>query len=94
MACFRVFISGRVQGVGYRYSTKEKAEALGIAGWVRNSPSGQVEAIIVGDSHQVDGMIAWFHEGPPAAKVTAVEAKEVEADEKGYQQFEGFEIRR
>ena len=88
MVCFRVLISGRVQGVGYRYSTRKKAETLGIVGWVRNLPNGQVEALIAGNSTQIDQMIAWFHDGPPAAKVAAVET-----EEQTPQQHEGFEIR-
>lgn len=88
MICFRVLISGRVQGVGYRYSTREKAKTIGIVGWVRNLPNGQVEATIVGSPDQVDQIMMWFHEGPTAAKVITVEA------EKGVPlQFESFEIR-
>lgn len=89
MVCFQVLISGRVQGVGYRYSTKEKAEMLEIVGWVRNLPNGQVESLIVGDSKRVEQMIAWFQKGPPAASVTAVDI-----EERVLQQFESFEIRR
>ena len=62
---------------------------LGIVGWVRNLANGQVEAVVVGDPTQVDSMMKWFYEGPPAAKVTAVEA-----EEKTLQQFEDFEVRR
>jgi acylphosphatase len=89
MVCFRVLISGRVQGVGYRYSTREKAKALGIVGWVRNLRNGQVEALIVGDRTQVDQLLTWFHQGPPSAKVTAVAVEERPA-----QPFESFEIQR
>lgn len=85
----QVLISGHVQGVGYRYSTREKAIALGIVGWVRNLPNGQVEAFIVGELESVDSMLAWFHDGPPAAAVTTVET-----EEKAPISFESFEIRR
>jgi len=89
MVCFRVLISGRVQGVGYRYSTREQAEALKVVGWVRNLPNGQVEALVVGDRTKVDQLLSWFHKGPPSAKVTAVEVEEQPA-----QPFESFEIQR
>ena len=88
MVCFRVLISGRVQGVEYRYSTKEKAQILGIVGWVRNLPNSKVEALIVGDHKQIESMMAWFHSGPPTANVSTVEA-----EEESPQQFESFEIR-
>ncbi len=89
MVCRRVLISGQVQGVGYRYSTREKAIALGIVGWVRNLPNGQVEALLEGELEQVDGMVNWCYGGPPAAKVTAVETQD-----QVHQGFETFEIRR
>ncbi|MEM9090820.1 MAG: acylphosphatase [Cyanobacteria bacterium P01_F01_bin.53] len=86
--CLKVWITGRVQGVGYRYSTREQATALGLVGWVRKLPDGRVEAMIQGDRTQIERMIEWFHSGPPAAKVTAVETKE-----QTQQQFQTFEIR-
>ncbi len=88
-ACLRVLISGRVQGVGYRYSTRERAIALGIVGWLRNLPDGRVEALIAGETAQIANMVEWFHNGLPTAKVTAVET-----EEQTLQQFETFEIRR
>lgn len=88
MVCFRVLISGQVQGVGYRYSTKEKAQTLGIVGWVRNLSNGKVEALIVGNHRQIESMMAWFHIGPPAASVSTVEA-----EEENTQEFKSFDIR-
>lgn len=67
-----VIISGRVQGVGYRYSTWEVANQLGIKGWVRNRSDGTVEAVFEGDEATVAKMIQWCHQGPPHAKVTQV----------------------
>ena len=87
--CLRVLVSGRVQGVGYRYSTREKAIALNIAGWVRNLPDGRVEAMIQGEAHPIDSMMKWFYEGPPAAKVTGIKT-----EQQSPQAFETFEIRR
>jgi acylphosphatase len=67
-----VVISGQVQGVWYRASTKEKAEGLGLTGWVKNTSSGNVEAIFEGDESAVDEIIAWCWNGPPLARVTDV----------------------
>ena len=86
--CVRSLISGRVQGVGYRYNTQQKAVALGLTGWVRNLPDGRVEAVVEGNSAQVDSLVEWFQSGPPAAGVEAVNI-----EEEPLQNFEGFEIR-
>ena len=67
-----VLISGRVQGVWYRASTKQKAEELGITGWVRNTSEGHVEAVFEGEKAQIDEMIAWCWVGPPLAQVKDV----------------------
>ena len=67
-----VCISGRVQGVFYRASTRNKAEQIGLAGWVRNTSDGKVEAIFEGDESAVKNMIAWCHKGPRSADVSNV----------------------
>ncbi|MFH1101823.1 MAG: acylphosphatase [Methanobacteriota archaeon] len=67
-----VVISGQVQGVWYRASTKEKAEELGLTGWVKNTAHGNVEAVFEGDESTVNEMIAWCRKGPPLAQVTDV----------------------
>jgi acylphosphatase len=67
-----VVISGQVQGVWYRASTKQKAEALGLTGWVKNTAQGNVEAVFEGDESTVNQMIAWCRKGPPLAQVTDV----------------------
>jgi acylphosphatase len=67
-----VIISGRVQGVWYRASTKQKAEELGVSGWVKNTGDGNVEAEFEGDESAVHAMIAWCRRGPPLAKVADV----------------------
>jgi len=64
-----VLIYGRVQGVWFRASTKQKAEKLGITGWVRNTDDGNVEAIFEGFNKNIDEMISWCKVGPPLAKV-------------------------
>lgn len=68
-----VYISGRVQGVGYRYSTYHKAQSLGIAGWVRNTHDNRVEAIFEGDENAVEEMLVWCRQGPSMSFVTDIE---------------------
>ena len=71
-----VFISGRVQKVGFRFLTKTKAKELGLSGWVRNLPDGRVEIIIVGDKEKVDEMVKWLYQGSPLARVDSMEVKD------------------
>lgn len=82
-----VFISGKVQGVFFRAYTKEKAAELGIAGWVKNLPDGRVEAVFEGKPDQVDQLVAWCRQGPPAGRVEKVEEKEEAAE-----QLSGFTL--
>lgn len=70
-------ISGHVQGVFYRSNTQSKAIELGITGWVCNLPDGGVEVMAFGTEEQLKVLSEWLWQGPPAAEVTAVEAKEV-----------------
>ncbi len=65
-------ISGRVQGVGFRYSMAARAQQLGVAGWVRNRQDGSVEAMIAGNAVQIEAMLAWSRRGPSAAVVNHV----------------------
>ncbi|MFN8025260.1 MAG: acylphosphatase [Acidimicrobiia bacterium] len=69
----RVVVTGRVQGVWFRESCRREAEALGVAGWVRNRPDGTVEGVFEGSSGAVDRLVAWCHEGPARARVDRVE---------------------
>lgn len=68
----KVVITGRVQGVGFRASCQRQAVALGLTGWVRNRWDGAVEALFEGPAEAVEAMLAWCHQGPPAAYVTGV----------------------
>lgn len=68
-----VVISGRVQGVWFRAHTRERAEKLGISGWVRNLPDGRVEAVFEGPDERVDEMVKWCHRGSPLSKVDRVD---------------------
>jgi acylphosphatase len=69
----RLLISGRVQGVAYRYACEEVAVARGVAGWVRNLPDGRVEAELEGPDADVEAVIAWCRQGPAMAWVESVE---------------------
>ncbi len=85
----RVSISGRVQGVFFRDSAREKAEGLGLAGWVENLPDGRVEALFEGPSENVREMVDWCEQGPSQASVESVDADFEEASG----DLEGFEVR-
>jgi acylphosphatase len=73
----RVRVSGEVQGVGFRWSTRAEAERLGVAGLVRNLPDGTVEAEVEGTPDAVERMLEWLTHGPPAATVTGCEVSEL-----------------
>ncbi|MFC4314868.1 acylphosphatase [Steroidobacter flavus] len=73
----RCFVSGRVQGVFYRASTRQKATALGCTGYARNLPDGRVEVLAVGEPPAVQGLLDWLWRGPPAAEVKLVEVQEL-----------------
>ena len=74
----RFFVSGRVQGVGYRYFAASVAERLGIAGYVKNLPDGRVEAYAIGTVHQLCDFAEELRRGPALAGVTDV--SEVQAE--------------
>ena len=84
-----VRVSGQVQGVFFRDSTRQKAEELGLAGWVRNVPDGQVEALFEGPSEKVEAMVRWCEEGPQHAWVKNVDTN----FESAGGDLEGFEVR-
>ena len=70
-------VHGRVQGVGFRYSTSRKARSLGLTGWVRNEYDGTVEVVAFGDEHAISQLATWLDTGPPGARVTRVDASSV-----------------
>jgi 3-oxoadipate enol-lactonase len=70
-----LFVSGRVQGVGFRDSMQRRADELGLKGWVRNRRDGRVEAVVAGAKDRVDELLEWTRTGPPMATVTDVRAK-------------------
>jgi acylphosphatase len=73
MAARRFLIRGVVQGVGFRHATRREARRLGLRGWVRNRAEGTVEAVAVGDEHQLDAFQRWAWRGPTTAIVDTVE---------------------
>ena len=70
----RFVISGRVQGVGFRWFTKDVAVREGVTGYVRNLPDGRVEALVEGDAESVTRVERLLHHGPPGARVQSVNA--------------------
>jgi acylphosphatase len=82
-----IFLSGKVQGVGFRYFTRRIAEELDIKGWVRNLYDGRVEVIAEGD--RLEEFVAMVKKGPVGSKVDDIEVCELD-EEIGYS---GFEIR-
>ena len=84
-----VLVSGQVQGVFFRDSTRQKAEELGLAGWVKNTTDGQVEALFEAPSERVREMVRWCEEGPQRASVESVDTD----FESAVGDFEAFEVR-
>ena len=63
-----VRVTGRVQGVAFRWYAEQQAAQLGVAGWVRNDPDGSVAAHVEGPPDAVDAMVAWCRRGPSSAR--------------------------
>ena len=68
-----IMVSGQVQGVFFRDSTRQKAEELDLTGWVKNTPDGRVEALFEGPPDRVREMVRWCEEGPQQASVENVD---------------------
>ena len=86
----RLEIYGKVQGVFFRASTREKAREHGITGWVKNRRDGSVEAVCEGPDDAIDELIEWAHQGPTRARVDRVES----VDEEPTGEFTDFKVRR
>lgn len=84
---FYCVVTGKVQGVWFRASTKTQAEALGLTGWAKNLPDGRVEVTAYGEDDKLEALYQWLHQGPPLAKVSDVSYQQVE-----WQAFTGFKI--
>lgn len=85
----RATVGGRVQGVGFRYTTVAKAKELGVAGWVRNAAGGTVEVHGQGKPDDIEAFIAFLRVGPMAARVAGVTVTAVTPDP----DLEGFGVR-
>ena len=85
----RVTVEGRVQGVGFRYSTRRVAQESNVSGWARNLRSGAVEVWAQGSPTAVDDFLRFLQQGPRGAVVSSIDLVEVEADPA----LSGFEIR-
>lgn len=87
MPCVRFIVTGKVQGVFFRASTRDRAQRAGLAGYAKNRADGSVEVVAAGDREALDELDGWLHHGPPAARVAHV-AREALPE----QPFNGFSI--
>jgi acylphosphatase len=78
MPAARFFVSGRVQGVFFRASTRNEALRLGLVGYARNLADGRVEVLAQGEAVALTGLEAWLRQGPPMARVDALQREPVE----------------
>jgi len=85
MICVHVRVSGMVQGVFYRAFAKDRADELGVKGWVRNLPGGGVEAVLEGDRKKVGELLALMKTGPTGARVSGMEIAEIKC--KDHEEF-------
>ncbi len=84
-----LIVRGRVQGVYFRASTRDRARQLGLSGWVRNRRDGSVEILAEGDTACLEQFVVWCHGGPPGAVITDLDVEWQEASG----EFSGFVIR-
>ncbi|MCP4407649.1 MAG: acylphosphatase [Gammaproteobacteria bacterium] len=86
-ACLHCYVSGRVQGVFFRSSTREQAKQLGLTGYARNLPDGRVEVYACGQLEALEELKVWLSRGPAHAKVSAVECEAL-----AYESLQGFRV--
>lgn len=89
MKALRFLVGGKVQGVWFRASTRDRAVALDLRGFARNLPDGRVEVLAIGDDDAVEQLAQWLHYGPSRARVDELERLDAEDDAS----LSGFEIR-
>lgn len=89
MKAVELLVSGRVQGVYFRASTRDEASKRGLTGWCMNNADGSVSAFVQGEAKLVDEMIEWCRKGPMMANVINLNIKEVPLED-----LSSFEIRR
>lgn len=90
MSAVHLLVSGRVQGVWFRVSTRDEAVRLGLAGWVRNLADGRVEVLAAGPREALMALVGWAHQGPSGARVAGVEVTWTEPQDLP----QPFEVRR
>lgn len=88
MKCIHLIVSGRVQGVFFRENTRRKAMELGLNGYAKNLPDGNVEIVAKGDADKIKELVEFIKKGPGIAKVTDIKIKHKELEN-----FDGFEIK-
>ncbi len=81
----RIQVFGRVQGVGFRYFTRQRAMALGLRGRASNLADGSVEVLAIGESSDVEQLIQWLRQGPPSATVERIVVYRLDALPRGVQ---------
>ena len=86
MKAYNIVVEGKVQGVFYRQSTREKAKELNVKGWVKNCDDGSVQIHAEGDPADLSEFIKWCHQGPRNARVSGVKHMEIQVN--GYSGFE------
>ena len=75
-----IIISGKVQGVGFRYWLRNEANQKNVYGWVKNKVSGEVEALFVGDDAKISDLIKLCKKGPPSSKVTKISVQNYQGE--------------
>lgn len=88
MICRHYWVKGRVQGVFYRASAQDRAQQLGLSGWVKNLDDGRVEAVACGTEQQLVEFEQWLQQGTAMSRVDVVEVK----DEPGHPLVKGFQV--
>lgn len=83
MSAARFFVSGKVQGVWFRASTREQAQALGLRGYANNLADGRVEVLAAGDAAAIERLAQWLRHGPPNAHVDRLEREPARDEEAG-----------
>ena len=86
MKASHIIVKGKVQGVFFRATTKKQADSLGIKGWVRNLPTGEVEAFLEGEEKNLNEMLLFCKEGPQGSQVDDIEIEEQTPE--GLKEFE------
>ena len=90
--CKQIFISGRVQGVFFRDSARQKAHELKLTGGVRNLADGRVEVQVTGHEAEVQLLIKWLEIGPKFAKVSTIEVRDLAVESLQHKQNSRFDI--